>query len=63
MRIVDMISAVQARLGIAVDGKTGPQTWGAICEHLVSKNINGIKPESVFLANQAENRGAWRARA
>lgn len=48
MRIEDMISAVQTRLGIAVDGKAGPQTWGAIYEHLVSKNINGIKPEEAI---------------
>ena len=30
-----MIRAVQQALGIEVDGKAGPQTWGAIYRHIV----------------------------
>ena len=30
-----MIRAVQQTLGIEVDGKAGPQTWGAIYRHIV----------------------------
>lgn len=30
MRIDEMIAAVQKELGIGVDGKAGPETWGAI---------------------------------
>lgn len=30
MRIDEMIIAVQTELGISVDGKAGPETWGAI---------------------------------
>jgi peptidoglycan L-alanyl-D-glutamate endopeptidase CwlK len=30
MRIEEMIAAVQTELGIDVDGKAGPETWGAI---------------------------------
>jgi len=30
MRIDEMIAAVQQELGIGVDGKAGPETWGAI---------------------------------
>lgn len=44
MRIEEMISAIQAELGIDVDGKPGPQTWGAIYERLVKKKIGGLKP-------------------
>jgi len=44
MRIEEMIAAVQQELGIDVDGKAGPQTWGAIYERLVKKKINGLKP-------------------
>lgn len=41
MRIEEMIAAVQQELGIEVDGKAGPQTWGAIYEHLVPKPKKG----------------------
>lgn len=30
MRIDEMIAAVQKELGIGVDGKAGPETWGAV---------------------------------
>ncbi len=39
MRIEEMIAAIQKELDIAVDGKAGPQTWGAIYSCLVTKRI------------------------
>lgn len=35
MKTEEMIRAVQHKLGIDVDGKAGPQTWGAIYQHIV----------------------------
>ena len=35
MKTEAMIRAVQAKLGIDVDGKAGPQTWGAIYQAIV----------------------------
>ena len=48
MRIEEMIAAVQQELGVEVDGKAGPQTWGAIYERLVKKEIDGQKPSEAF---------------
>lgn len=48
MRIEEMIAAVQQELGVDVDGRAGPQTWGAIYEHLVKKEINGQKASEVI---------------
>lgn len=44
MRIEEMIAAVQQALGVDVDGKAGPQTWGAIYARLVDKKIDQMKP-------------------
>ncbi|MGS1127067.1 M15 family metallopeptidase [Rhodanobacter sp. UC4437_H4] len=44
MRIEEMIAAVQRTLGVEVDGKAGPQTWGAIYARLVDKKIDQMKP-------------------
>ena len=44
MRIEEMIAAVQEVLGVEVDGKAGPQTWGAIYARLVGKKIDQMKP-------------------
>lgn len=44
MRIEEMIAAVQGVLGVTVDGKAGPQTWGAIYARLVQKRIDGVDP-------------------
>ena len=44
MRIEEMIAAVQQELGVEVDGKAGPQTWGAIYERLVKNEVDGQKP-------------------
>jgi peptidoglycan L-alanyl-D-glutamate endopeptidase CwlK len=35
MKTDDMIRAVQKKLGIDVDGRPGPQTWGAIYQYIV----------------------------
>ena len=37
MTLHEMISAVQAELGIQVDGKAGPETWGAIHRRIVPR--------------------------
>lgn len=44
MRIEEMIAAVQQALGVDVDGKAGPQTWGAIYARLVDKKIDRMEP-------------------
>ncbi|NTU52582.1 MAG: M15 family peptidase [Chlorobiaceae bacterium] len=44
MRIEEMIAAIQQELGIDVDGKAGPQTWGAIYKHLVVKQSEDMEP-------------------
>lgn len=44
MRIEEMIAAVQEALGVEVDGKAGPQTWGAIYARLVQRKIDGQPP-------------------
>lgn len=44
MRIDEMIAAVQGVLGVTVDGKAGPETWGAIYARLVRKRIDGVDP-------------------
>jgi peptidoglycan L-alanyl-D-glutamate endopeptidase CwlK len=36
MKIDEIISAIQSALGIEVDGKAGPDTWGAIYNKIVS---------------------------
>ncbi|MCK9372612.1 MAG: M15 family metallopeptidase [Sulfuricurvum sp.] len=35
MKTDEMISAIQTKLGIQVDGRAGPETWGAIYTHIV----------------------------
>lgn len=48
MKIEEMISAIQQSLNIDVDGKAGPQTWGAIYERLVGGQIDGLKPSDAI---------------
>ncbi|HLB30368.1 MAG TPA: M15 family metallopeptidase [Gammaproteobacteria bacterium] len=48
MNIEEMIAAIQKKLGIDVDGKAGPQTWGAIYEHIVKKKIDGQRPSEAI---------------
>ncbi|TAJ91583.1 MAG: M15 family peptidase [Gammaproteobacteria bacterium] len=50
MHIEEMIAAVQKALGIEIDGKAGPETWGAIYERLVKKKIDGQKPAEAIAA-------------
>lgn len=38
MNLENLITAVQAELGVAADGKAGPQTWQAIFDRIVPKN-------------------------
>ncbi|HMW16784.1 MAG TPA: M15 family metallopeptidase [Accumulibacter sp.] len=49
MRIDEMISAIQQELGVEVDGKAGPQTWGAIYERLIKNNDghSNAKPATI----------------
>ena len=35
MKVEEMIESVQRTLGVAVDGRAGPQTWNAIHQHIV----------------------------
>ncbi|MFN8548741.1 MAG: M15 family metallopeptidase [Candidatus Eisenbacteria bacterium] len=48
MRIEEMIAAVQDALGVTVDGKAGPETWGAIYSRLVQKKIDGMAPSDAI---------------
>lgn len=48
MRIDEMIAAVQHVLGITVDGKAGPQTWGAIHARLVGNDAGAGTPDRGF---------------
>lgn len=57
MEIEAMISAVQQALGIDVDGRAGPQTWGAVYTKIVGPlpaeteeaNISAVDPRSEAL--------------
>jgi len=44
MKIEEMIAGVQKKLGIQVDGRAGPETWGAIYAHIVKPTIAGVAP-------------------
>jgi peptidoglycan L-alanyl-D-glutamate endopeptidase CwlK len=44
MQLIDMIKAVQRALGVQVDGRAGPETWGAIYAALVKKSVDGSPP-------------------
>lgn len=50
MRIDEMISAVQKELGVEVDGKAGPETWGAIYARLVKPRIRRQEPAQAIAA-------------
>lgn len=50
MRIEDMIAAVQSALGVEVDGKAGPQTWGALYARLVEQRVEGMEPARAISA-------------
>jgi len=44
MTLEEMISAVQKKLGIQVDGRAGTETWGAIYAHIVKPKIGRLPP-------------------
>jgi len=46
MRIEKMIAAVQRKLGVQVDGRAGPQTWGAIYARIV-KGAGSRRPPAI----------------
>lgn len=43
MKIEEMISSVQGALGVDVDGKPGPDTWGAIYKRIVAPTLNAVQ--------------------
>ena len=48
MRIDELIAAVQGTLGLRVDGKAGPQTWGAIYDRIVDPRAAGSASTSAI---------------
>lgn len=46
MTVEEMIAAVQAKLGLQVDGRAGPQTWGAIYALVCKPQLNGANPQT-----------------
>jgi peptidoglycan L-alanyl-D-glutamate endopeptidase CwlK len=44
MKIEEMIAAVQKKLGVQVDGRPGPETWGAIYAQIVKPTVAGVPP-------------------
>jgi len=44
MKLEEMIAAVQKELGIQIDGRAGPETWGAIYAHIVKPTVAGVPP-------------------
>lgn len=48
MNIEDMISAVQKKVGVQVDGRAGTKTWGAIYSHIVKPTIEGGSPSEAI---------------
>ncbi|PTU32339.1 M15 family metallopeptidase [Stenotrophobium rhamnosiphilum] len=44
MKIEEIISSVQKKLSVQVDGRAGTETWEAIYAHIVKPKIGGVKP-------------------
>jgi peptidoglycan L-alanyl-D-glutamate endopeptidase CwlK len=44
MKIEEMVTAIQKKLGVRVDGKAGPETWGAIYAQVVKPTVAGTPP-------------------
>ncbi|MEK6586530.1 MAG: M15 family metallopeptidase [Nitrospirota bacterium] len=55
MELEDMISAVQKKLGVQVDGRAGTETWGAIYAHIVKPTIHGAPPAEAIEAVDARS--------
>ena len=49
MKTDDMVRAVQRKLGVEVDGRAGPQTWGAVYQYIVRPRS---EPRVAFTAPQ-----------
>jgi peptidoglycan LD-endopeptidase CwlK len=48
MKIEELISSVQKKLGVQVDGRAGPETWGAIFADTVKPKIAGVTPSQAI---------------
>jgi peptidoglycan LD-endopeptidase CwlK len=55
MKMEEMIAAVQKKLGVRVDGRPGPETWGAIYSHIVKPTVAGISPVEAIEAADARS--------
>ncbi len=55
MKIDEMVAAVQKKLGVQVDGKAGPETWGAIYAEIVKPTVAGKPPEQAIDAVDARS--------
>lgn len=50
MNVEEMISAVQKKLGVQVDGRAGTETWGAVYAYVVKPKIAGLPPAEAISA-------------
>ena len=55
MKIEEMVAAVQKKLGVQVDGRAGPETWGAIYAHIVRPTVAGGPPGEAIDAVDARS--------
>ncbi|HEY0062081.1 MAG TPA: M15 family metallopeptidase [Telluria sp.] len=55
MRLTDMISEVQSTLGIAHDGKAGPETWNAIYNRIVQPKSASLSASAALLPVDARS--------
>jgi peptidoglycan LD-endopeptidase CwlK len=55
MKIEEMIAAVQKKLGVQVDGRAGPETWGAIYAEIVKPTVAGGPPGEAIEAVDARS--------
>jgi peptidoglycan L-alanyl-D-glutamate endopeptidase CwlK len=50
MKIEEMIAGIQKKLGVEVDGRAGPETWGAIHAQIVGPTMAGQPPGAAIEA-------------
>jgi peptidoglycan L-alanyl-D-glutamate endopeptidase CwlK len=55
MKLEEMIAAVQKELGVQIDGRAGPETWGAIYAHIVKPTVAGVPPGQALEAVDARS--------
>ncbi|HTG33668.1 MAG TPA: M15 family metallopeptidase [Thermoanaerobaculia bacterium] len=55
MKLEEMIAAVQKELGLQIDGRAGPETWGAIYAHIVKPTVAGVPPGQALEAVDARS--------